>query len=65
VVPAEAWAAFRIALQATNPGAGLDFSVYVAREIITAHGGEVAVTDEPGTGVLCTVTLPLAHGIVT
>jgi PAS domain S-box-containing protein len=59
VVPAEAWAAFRIALQATNPGAGLDFGVYVAREIITAHGGEVAVTDAPGTGTLCTVTLPL------
>jgi PAS domain S-box-containing protein len=65
VVPAEAWAAFRIALQATNPGAGLDFGVYVAREIITAHGGEVAVTDAPGTGMLCTVTLPLAYGIVT
>jgi len=59
VVPAEAWAVFRTSLQATNPGVGLDFGVYVAREIITAHGGEVAVTETPDTGLLCTVTLPL------
>ena len=58
-IPADAWATFRTALQATNPEAGLDFGVYVAREIITAHGGEVAVTDAPGTGMVCTVTLPL------
>jgi PAS domain S-box-containing protein len=58
-VQADVWAALRTALQATNPEAGLDFGVYVAREIITAHGGEVAVTDVPGTGMICTVILPL------
>jgi two-component system NtrC family sensor kinase len=58
-VPAEAWAGLQTSLQATNPGAGLDFGVHVAREIITAHGGEVTVTNEPGTGMICSVTLPL------
>jgi len=62
VVQANAWAALRTALQATNPEAGLDFGVYVAREIITAHGGEVAVTDAPGIRMICTVTLPLGMG---
>jgi PAS domain S-box-containing protein len=59
VVPADARAALQTALQATNPEAGVDFGVHVAREIITAHEGQVAVTDEPGTGMMCTVTLPL------
>ncbi len=58
-VPADAWAALRTALQTTNPEAGLDFGVYVAREIIAAHRGEVAVTDAPGMGMICTVTLAL------
>ena len=58
-IPADAWAALRTSLRATNPEREVDFGVYVAREIITAHGGEVTVTDEPGTGMLCTVTLPL------
>jgi PAS domain S-box-containing protein len=58
-VPADAWAALRTSLQAMNPEWGGDFGVYVAREIITAHGGEVTVTDEPGTGIMCTVTVPL------
>jgi len=60
VIPDDAWAAFRTALQATNPGTGLDLGVYVGREIIAAHGGEVVLTDAPGTGRQCTVTLPLA-----
>jgi|SoiMethySBSTD1v2_1073268.scaffolds.fasta_scaffold375703_1 two-component system, NtrC family, sensor histidine kinase AtoS len=58
-IPTDAWAALRTALQTMNPEAGLDFGVYVAREIIAAHGGEVAVTDVPGTGMVCTVTLAL------
>jgi PAS domain S-box-containing protein len=62
VVQADAWAALRTALQMTNPETGLDFGVYVAREIITAHGGEVAVTDAPDIGMICTVTLPVGMG---
>jgi len=59
VIPDDAWTAFRAALQATNPGTGLDLGVYVAREIIAAHGGEVVLTKAPDTGMQCTVTLPL------
>lgn len=58
-IPSAAWAALWASMQATNPEA-IDLSVYVAREIITAHGGEVAVTHEPGRGMACTVTLPLS-----
>jgi PAS domain S-box-containing protein len=58
-IPSAAWAAFSASMQAANPEA-IDLSVYVAREIIAAHGGEVAVTHEPGRGTACTVTLPLA-----
>jgi K+-sensing histidine kinase KdpD len=58
-VPADAWAAFRTALQTTNPEAGFDFSLYVAREIIMAHGGEMVVTDATDTETICTVILPL------
>jgi len=59
-VPAGAWAALRPALQTTTPEVGSDFGIYVAREIVAAHGGEVTMTDAPGTGVICTVTLALA-----
>lgn len=58
-VPAETWAALQTSLQATNPEGEVDFGVYVAREIITAHGGELTVTEAPDTGMRCTVTLPL------
>ena len=58
-VPAETWAALQTSLQATNPEGEVDFGVYVAREIITAHGGEVTVTEAPDTGMRCTVTQPL------
>lgn len=58
-VPADAWAALRTSLQATNPEGEVDFGVYVAREIIAAHGGEVTVNEAPDTGMRCTVTLPL------
>jgi PAS domain S-box-containing protein len=58
-IPSAAWAAISASMQATNPEA-IDLSVYVAREIIAAHGGEVAVTHAPGTGMACTMTLPLS-----
>jgi PAS domain S-box-containing protein len=58
-VPAETWAALQTSLRATNPEGEVDFGVFVAREIIAAHRGEVAVTEAPDTGMRCTVTLPL------
>jgi two-component system CheB/CheR fusion protein len=41
-------------------GSGLGLGLYVAREIVTAHGGEIEATSIVGTGTLLTVRLPLA-----
>jgi heavy metal sensor kinase len=37
-------------------GAGLGLSI--ARSIVAAHGGSIALTSVPGQGTVCTVTLP-------
>jgi len=39
---------------------GLGLGLYVAREIVTAHGGEIEVTSRVGQGTVMTVRLPLA-----
>jgi two-component system, chemotaxis family, CheB/CheR fusion protein len=41
-------------------GSGLGLGLYVAREIVTAHGGEIEATSVIGTGTVLTVQLPLA-----
>jgi signal transduction histidine kinase len=41
-------------------GSGLGLGLYVAREIVTDHGGEIEATSIVGTGTLLTVRLPLA-----
>ncbi len=41
-----------------TPGLGL--GLYVAREIVTAHGGEIQVTSRSGRGTTMTVRLPIA-----
>jgi signal transduction histidine kinase len=40
-----------------RPGLGL--GLFVAREIVAAHGGEIAVTSRAGEGTVVTVRLPL------
>ena len=40
--------------------AGLGLGLYVAREIVTAHGGEIEATSRVGKGTVVTVRLPLA-----
>jgi PAS domain S-box-containing protein len=57
VIPPEVWAAFQTPLRAKTPEAA-DLRRYVAQEIITAHGGEMAVSETPETGMWCTITLP-------
>ena len=41
--------------------AGLGLGLYVAREIVTAHGGEIEATSRVGKGTVMTVSLPLAR----
>ncbi|MFT3768219.1 MAG: HAMP domain-containing sensor histidine kinase [Minicystis sp.] len=40
---------------------GLGIGLYLAREIVRAHGGTIAVESEPGAGATFTVELPLAE----
>ena len=40
--------------------AGLGLGLYVAREIVTAHGGDIDATSHLGAGTVITVRLPLA-----
>ena len=39
--------------------AGLGLGLYVAREIVTAHGGEIDATSRLGRGTVVSVRLPL------
>jgi signal transduction histidine kinase len=57
-IPPEVWAGLQGALRGKIPDPA-DLRTYVAQEIITAHGGEIAVSDGAKAGMLCTITLPL------
>jgi PAS domain S-box-containing protein len=57
MIPPEVWAAFQTPLRARTREAA-DLRRYVAQEIITAHGGEMAVSETPETGMRWTITLP-------
>jgi signal transduction histidine kinase len=49
---------FERAAPSQNYG-GLGLGLYVAREIVHAHGGSILVSSEPGAGATFTVLLPL------
>ena len=46
-----------------NRAAGLGLGLYVAREIVTAHGGEIEAKSRIGKGTVMTVRLPLAKRV--
>ena len=48
---------FERAVPIANFG-GLGLGLYVARQIVEAHGGEIAVESVPGAGATFTVELP-------
>jgi len=41
-----------------HPGSGLGLGLFIAREIVTAHGGEITCDSEPGKGTTFHITLP-------
>ena len=43
----------------TKPG-GTGLGLYIVQEVMTAHGGQVAVQSTVGVGTTLTLTLPLA-----
>lgn len=47
----------RLGSAASEDGAGL--GLYIVREIVHAHGGEISVDDAPGSGTTFSVTLPI------
>jgi signal transduction histidine kinase len=49
---------FERAVPMRNYG-GLGLGLYVAREIVAAHGGTIAVADAAGGGACFTVTFPI------
>jgi signal transduction histidine kinase len=40
---------------------GLGLGLFISKQIVDAHGGEIRVRSEPGAGATFTIDLPLAH----
>jgi signal transduction histidine kinase len=51
---------FERAVSASHYG-GLGLGLYIARQIVKAHGGEISVDSKPNQGATFTVTLPYNH----
>ena len=49
----------RIATEATHSIPGTGLGLYIARELVRQHGGDITVSTKPGAGSVFTVTLPL------
>ncbi|MHA7629155.1 hybrid sensor histidine kinase/response regulator [Corallococcus sp. M7] len=53
------WQRFERAVSVRNFG-GLGLGLWIARQVVEAHGGTVGVSETPGGGATFTVSLPLA-----
>ena len=51
---------YRVPGSRSTGGAGLGLTI--AREIVTAHGGQIDVTSRPGAGATFSFRLPIDHG---
>ena len=56
------WQRFYQADPSRQENAGLGLGLSMVQQIVTLHGGAVAVTSAPGHGTTFTVTLPEHHG---
>ena len=56
------WQRFYQADPSRQENAGLGLGLSMVQQIVTLHGGTVAVTSTPGRGTTFTVTLPEHHG---
>ena len=56
------WQSFYQADPSRQENAGLGLGLSMVQQIVTLHGGTVAVTSAPGHGTTFTVTLPEHHG---
>ena len=44
----------------SREGAGFGLGLWMSRQLVRAHGGEIFVESEPGVGSVFTATFPLA-----
>jgi signal transduction histidine kinase len=54
---------YQVGEQARSKGAGLGLAI--AREIVDAHGGNIAAESEPGHGTIFRIVLPLYHTVTS
>jgi signal transduction histidine kinase len=52
---------YQVGDQARSKGAGLGLAI--AREIVDAHGGNIAAESEPGRGTVFRIVLPMFHSV--